>query len=549
MRPTRLPILMILSICIIWNFSQVYSNGYTNGQKIYTSIDYCAEKNICGETGICRLKPNSYVCICNGRKSTTNQKPCIDLSCPLKQKNIKSEECEKGMSNNEEQNAAMTDYSYCSIVSFASGIDKDCQNYTNTNKSQLLLHTMMEYVSNTSDHKSAWFNMENGQRDEALTLLLSSVESTVMMTMIDMNTTNYNLMMTSIEIQIQVLQSDNGAMALSANGNEMDFHWEKHCTDFAAVSFISCRSMGILMEDSGLEMENKKYGTEYLQLNSDVLIATVTKTNKTRQNTTFTIKKKNVSDVDDYTVCVHWNTHMNTWSTKGCLKMRSNVSHTVCQCTHFSSFALLVALYKVEGPALTTITYMGIITSLVCLAIAIITFTMCRPIHSTRTTIHTHLCLCLFVAELLFLVGISATNSKAVCAAIAGILHYLFLACFMWMLLEGVQLYLMVVKVFWTQSLRGRYTQPIAYGIPAIIVVISAAADPTGYGTREYCWLSMEKGFRWSFVGPLCVICLANFVFLILTIWKLALKFHTVNPDLSNLQKLRYRIHTGAQHC
>ncbi|XP_059496028.1 adhesion G protein-coupled receptor E5-like isoform X2 [Stegostoma tigrinum] len=500
---------------------------------------------MCGDTGVCRRKPNGHVCICNGRKGTENKKPCIDLFCPSEQKHIKSQACDEDLSSNEGQSDAMTDNSYCSIIRLVSDIDKECQNYTNSNKSQPLLQTMIEYVSNTTNRESAWFNMENGQRHEALTLLLSSVESIVMMTTIDMNATNYNLTTTNVDIQIQVLQNKNGATALSANGNKMEFHWEKHHTEFAAVSFISCRSMGMLMEDSGLEMENKKYGTEYLQLNSDVLIATVTKTNKTRQNTTFTIEKKKVSDVDDYTVCVYWNTGTNTWSTKGCLKVSSTVSHTVCQCSHLSSFAVLVALYKVEGPALTTITYVGIITSLVCLAIAIITFTMCRPIHSTRTTIHTHLCLCLFVAELLFLVGMSVTNSRAVCAAVAGILHYLFLVCFMWMLLEGVQLYLMVVKVFWTQSLRGRYTQPIAYGIPVIIVIISAAVNPNGYGTREYCWLSMEKGFRWSFVGPLCVICLANFVFLILTIWKLALKFHTVNPDLSSLQRLRMFIITA----
>ena len=34
------------------------------------------------------------------------------------------------------------------------------------------------------------------------------------------------------------------------------------------------------------------------------------------------------------------------------------------------------------------------------------------------------------------------------CAIVTGILHYLFLAVFSWMLCEGVMLYLMLVKVF-----------------------------------------------------------------------------------------------------
>jgi hypothetical protein len=33
------------------------------------------------------------------------------------------------------------------------------------------------------------------------------------------------------------------------------------------------------------------------------------------------------------------------------------------------------------------------------------------------------------------------------CAVVAGLLHFLFLAAFSWMCLEGVQLYLMLVKV------------------------------------------------------------------------------------------------------
>ena len=37
---------------------------------------------------------------------------------------------------------------------------------------------------------------------------------------------------------------------------------------------------------------------------------------------------------------------------------------------------------------------------------------------------------------------------QAVCSAIAVLLHYLFLVVFMWMLMEGVVLYVALVKVF-----------------------------------------------------------------------------------------------------
>ena len=42
----------------------------------------------------------------------------------------------------------------------------------------------------------------------------------------------------------------------------------------------------------------------------------------------------------------------------------------------------------------------------------------------------------------------SLSCTQAVCSAIAVLLHYLFLVVFMWMLMEGVVLYVALVKVF-----------------------------------------------------------------------------------------------------
>ena len=44
--------------------------------------------------------------------------------------------------------------------------------------------------------------------------------------------------------------------------------------------------------------------------------------------------------------------------------------------------------------------------------------------------------------------------TQAVCSAIAVLLHYLFLVVFMWMLMEGVVLYVALVKVFIKQHKR-----------------------------------------------------------------------------------------------
>ena len=65
-----------------------------------------------------------------------------------------------------------------------------------------------------------------------------------------------------------------------------------------------------------------------------------------------------------------------------------------------------------------------------------------------RITIHRNLCISLCLAELLLLFGMDATYNSTLCSVIAGVLHFLFLATFAWMLVEGIHVYYMLVKVF-----------------------------------------------------------------------------------------------------
>lgn len=63
-------------------------------------------------------------------------------------------------------------------------------------------------------------------------------------------------------------------------------------------------------------------------------------------------------------------------------------------------------------------------------------------------------------------------------------LHYLFLGVFTWMLLEGVQLYRMVVLVF-NATIRPLHLFLIGYGAPLCVVIVSVAVRSDGYGTEQ----------------------------------------------------------------
>ena len=77
---------------------------------------------------------------------------------------------------------------------------------------------------------------------------------------------------------------------------------------------------------------------------------------------------------------------------------------------------------------------------------------MHRPLVSLRNFIHVNLCISLGIAQIIFVTAVdkaSGTDSvPAHCKAVAVLLHYFFLVAFMWMLMEGVVLYVALVKVF-----------------------------------------------------------------------------------------------------
>ena len=71
-----------------------------------------------------------------------------------------------------------------------------------------------------------------------------------------------------------------------------------------------------------------------------------------------------------------------------------------------------------------------------------------KGLRGDRTTIHRNLCISLALAEILLLSGLDATDNTKLCSVIAGFLHFLFLATFAWMLVEGIHVYYMLVKVY-----------------------------------------------------------------------------------------------------
>ncbi|KAK6055091.1 Latrophilin/CL-1-like GPS domain protein, partial [Cooperia oncophora] len=149
--------------------------------------------------------------------------------------------------------------------------------------------------------------------------------------------------------------------------------------------------------------------------------------------------------------CSWWDTNDMKWSTSGCALQSHNSTHTVCACNHMTHFAVLMdyvghEISSTDNQLLTFLTYAGCTLSIVCLTLTFLCFVIFVKGGGDRVFIHKNLCLSLGIAEVVFLAGIWRTEEKFECGMIAGCLLYFFLSALTWMLLEGYQLYQMLVE-------------------------------------------------------------------------------------------------------
>ncbi|CAM5126933.1 unnamed protein product [Natator depressus] len=447
--------------------------------------------------------------------------------------------------------------SFCSLVnSTLSLLTPACENVS--------LTTSLEETAASFEHvlvdSSLWSIESMEEVASAATLLLQSVGSAAVTAALaspenQTQTATTKLMAIQTKLTDENCSLQSKVLGFSAHEDRMDIHCtavtDADMEGFAAVAFISYTGLESLLGGRFLQDENpgSKARPEQVRVNSRV-VSTSTSTWKKKISSPINLTFQHLEDKTllDRAICVHWNSagQDGVWSPQGCKHLHSNVTHTRCSCRYLASFAVLMAPGVVQVDfALFVISQTGLIISLICLILAIVTFLFCHPIRNTSSTfLHLQLSMCLFLADLLFIVGIDKTYNKLMCSITAGLLHYLFLACFAWMLLEAVSLYLIVrnLKVK-NYSGTGRCTQkcmyPFGYGLPAVIVITSAASAPNSYGTPYHCWLNPDNGFRWNFLGPVCAVVVINFVFFCLTLKLLREHLSSLNAELSTLRNTR----------
>ncbi|XP_041460133.1 uncharacterized protein LOC121411452 [Lytechinus variegatus] len=218
--------------------------------------------------------------------------------------------------------------------------------------------------------------------------------------------------------------------------------------------------------------------------------------------------------------CVFWDFEANNgtgdWSTEGCrLSNTSTDSRPVCQCDHLTNFAVLMDIYggstlsDREDFILEILSYVGCSMSVFGLVITIITYLSNRKFRMKNPN-QILLCLCFSLLGLYvtFLTMIALDAERGVvevgvipCSIVAGLLHFFTLSSLAWMCVEGFNMYLMFVRV--VDSYVSNFILKAsfcAWGLPAVVVFITAGVTRDTYAQTDFCFVSL-----WPQVGGLLI--------------------------------------------
>ncbi|XP_039073066.1 adhesion G-protein coupled receptor G4 [Hyaena hyaena] len=229
----------------------------------------------------------------------------------------------------------------------------------------------------------------------------------------------------------------------------------------------------------------------------------------------------------DQVHCAFWDFASNNgqggWNSSGCKVKETNVNHTICQCDHLTHFGVLMDLSRsavdaVNEQVLVLITYIGCGISSIFLGIAMVTyiaFHNLRKDHPSKILIN--LCAALLMLNLAFLVNSwsASFQNAGLCVTAAVALHYFLLVSLTWMGLEGVHMYVSLVRVFniYVPNYILKFCL-VGWGIPGIMVAITLSVKKDLYGplssTTPFCWIKDDSIFYASVVAYFCLVFLMN---------------------------------------
>ncbi|XP_019911576.1 adhesion G protein-coupled receptor F5 isoform X2 [Esox lucius] len=221
--------------------------------------------------------------------------------------------------------------------------------------------------------------------------------------------------------------------------------------------------------------------------------------------------------------CVFWNTTLNEWSEDGCMWKEMVNNRSYCECSHLTSFSVLMSTSQPNLPYLDEITYVGLGVSIGSLLIfLLIEALVWSAVVKSKLSHFRHMALvnislCLLLADCSFLASSSSNILPTTwCLVLTLAKQFFFQAMFCWMLCLSIVLLHQLVFVFY--PLRKRLylflSIVLGYVCPTLIVASTFAYYRNErYYDVDTCWLvytSPLKGSMNAFFLPVGTIVLMN---------------------------------------
>lgn len=412
-----------------------------------------------------------------------------------------------------------------------------------------LLQSIVETVSKLLDktQQDAWLDLTLLERKEIASALLDGLdESALLLAEASNQEGNYRLMRDNVLLSVQVLDVRHVdrvkfPLLTDRTSEDDDSTWVRMedslvlpadaLADYSKnglikVVFVAYNGMSQLLAPETGEPQFRFHapGEEDSRnisqiVNSRVISASIGRQRVTglSQPVVITLRHLQEENVTN-PKCVFWDFNLRKWSKDGCWVVSFNRSHTVCSCDHLTNFAVVMDVQPTPAVpsqrVLRLVSSVGCYIAAFCFLLSFLVLQIQRHLVGDHITIHKNLALCLTVAEILFAAGLDQTHLPVLCGVVAGLLHYFFLVAFIWVFLESFHIYVRLVEVFDGDKSKSVWYYGLAYGTPAVIVIIAALVDCTSYGTQHYCWLQADNYFIFSFVGPAVGILFGAAVFL-----------------------------------
>ncbi|XP_030851901.1 uncharacterized protein LOC100891145 isoform X1 [Strongylocentrotus purpuratus] len=239
-------------------------------------------------------------------------------------------------------------------------------------------------------------------------------------------------------------------------------------------------------------------------------------------------------------MCSFWDEEEEDWSQDGCVLVsgftssdgRYDEERVRCACDHLTNFAVIMDIHKQEDlsiKAYNILTYIGCCISIFSLLVTLATYLWNKDLR-TKQTDQIFICLCLTLLCLYttFVIMISLDSTREYrevksgpCGLLTALVHFFVLSSIAWMGVEGYNIYLIIVKIFNTYIQNFMIKASLAaWGIPALIVVLTGAIARGSYAHDDLCFLQF-----WAQIGglliPMSIILLINIVIFILVVRQL----------------------------